>query len=84
MAERDGRVVGSNFLWENGAIAGIGPITIDPAAQNSGIGRSLMIDVLARAKHRGFSGVRLVQATYHQRSLLSHNSGIKKARNALG
>jgi hypothetical protein len=30
VAEADGRVVGSNFLWENGTIAGVGPITIDP------------------------------------------------------
>src|SRR4028119_1133502 len=35
VAEVDGRVVGSNFLWENMAIAGVGPITIDPAAQNA-------------------------------------------------
>src|SRR3954453_10683785 len=27
IAERDGRVVGSNFLWEADAIAGAGPIT---------------------------------------------------------
>ena len=25
VAEADGRVVGSNFLWENGTIAGVGP-----------------------------------------------------------
>jgi hypothetical protein len=36
VAEVDGRVVGSNFLWENGAIPGVSPITIDPSAQNAG------------------------------------------------
>ena len=41
VAEVDGRVVGSNFLWENGTIAGVGPITIDPAAQNVAVGRRL-------------------------------------------
>ncbi len=69
VAEADGRVVGSNFLWENGVIAGVGPITIDPAAQNVAVGRRLMEDVLRRAQEFGTAGVRLVQATYHNRSL---------------
>ena len=69
VAEVDGRVVGSNFLWENGTIAGVGPITIDPSAQNVAVGRRLMEDVLQRARERGIAGVRLCQATYHNRSL---------------
>ena len=69
VAEVDGRVVGSNFLWENGAIAGVGPITVDPSAQNVAVGRRLMEEVLRRAKERNFAGVRLVQAAYHNRSL---------------
>jgi GNAT superfamily N-acetyltransferase len=69
VAEVDGRVVGSNFLWENGAIAGVGPITIDPSAQNVAVGRRLMEEVLRRAKERNDAGVRLVQAAYHNRSL---------------
>lgn len=69
VAEADGRVVGSNFLWENGAVAGVGPITIDPAAQNAAVGRGLMEAVLQRAEERGIAGVRLVQAAYHNRSL---------------
>lgn len=69
VAEENGRVAGSNFLWENGVIAGIGPITIAPNYQNGRIGRMLMEDVLARAKRRGFAGLRLVQAAYHNRSL---------------
>lgn len=69
VAEADGRVVGSNFLWENGTIAGIGPITIDPATQNAAVGRRLMEDVLGRAEERNIAGVRLVQAAYHNRSL---------------
>ena len=69
VAEADGRVVGSNFLWENGVIAGVGPITIDPAAQNVAVGRRLMEDVLRRAEERNVAGVRLVQAAYHNRSL---------------
>ncbi len=69
VAEIDGRVVGSNFLWEGDAIAGVGPITVDPAAQNSVVGRRLMERVLERARQRGCLGVRLVQAGYHTRSL---------------
>ena len=34
VAEIDGRIVGSNFLDERNTIAGIGPITVDPAGQN--------------------------------------------------
>src|SRR5919199_5114026 len=69
VAEVDGRVVGSNFLWENGTIAGVGPITIDPDAQNVAVGRRLMDDILQRARERGIAGVRLVQAAYHNRTL---------------
>lgn len=69
VAEVDGRVVGSNFLWEVAAIAGVGPITVDPRVQNGTIGRRLMSEVMRRAEERRFSGVRLVQAAYHNRSL---------------
>ena len=69
VAELDGRVVGSNFLDERNPIAGIGPITVDPAVQNRAVGRRLMQAVMERAAARNFPGVRLVQAAYHRRSL---------------
>jgi predicted N-acetyltransferase YhbS len=69
VAERDGQVVGSNFLWEGGPIAGVGPITVGPAAQDAAIGRGLMEQVLDRVREQGYAGVRLVQAAYHNRSL---------------
>lgn len=69
VAEADGKIVGSNCLLESDAIAGVGPITIDPAVQNRAAGRQLMQAVLTRAAERGFAGVRLVQAAYHNRSL---------------
>lgn len=69
VAVADGRVVGSNFLWETAVIAGVGPITVDPDVQNGAIGRRLMDDVMRRARERRFAGVRLVQAAYHNRSL---------------
>jgi hypothetical protein len=69
VAESDGRVVGSNCLDERSAIAGVGPITVEPGAQNGGVGRKLMEAVLARAQDRNFLGVRLLQAAFHNRSL---------------
>jgi predicted N-acetyltransferase YhbS len=69
VAERDGKIIGSNCLDERSPIAGVGPITIDPAAQNRSVGRELMQAVLSRATERKFAGVRLVQAAYHNRSL---------------
>ena len=38
VAESEGRIVGSNCLDERSLIAGIGPITVDPGAQNLGVG----------------------------------------------
>lgn len=69
VAEADGKVVGSNFLDERSTISGVGPITVDPAVQNHGIGRVLMQDVMRRAADRGTVGIRLLQAAYHNRSL---------------
>src|SRR5688500_15438853 len=69
VAEVDGRVAGSNFLWERDEIAGVGPITVDPELQNGAIGKRLMRAVLERAEEKGFRAVRLVQAAYHSRSL---------------
>lgn len=69
VAEREGRVVGSNFLWEGDTIAGVGPITVLPSSQNGSIGRQLMERVLDRAFGQRKVGVRLVQAAYHNRSL---------------
>src|SRR5262249_33797164 len=69
VAEQDGKVIGSNCLDERSTIAGIGPITIDPAVQNRSAGRQLMQAVMDRAAETKFPGVRLVQAAYHNRSL---------------
>jgi GNAT superfamily N-acetyltransferase len=69
VAEEDGRILGSNFLDERSPIAGVGPITVDPAAQNAGTGRRLMEAVIERAAARNLAGIRLVQDGYHNRSL---------------
>jgi len=69
VAELDGRIVGSNFLDERSPIAGVGPLTVDPAVQNKAIGRQLMQDVHKRVAERNFAGVRLIQSGFHTRSL---------------
>jgi predicted N-acetyltransferase YhbS len=69
VAENDGRILGSNFLDERSPIGGIGPITIDPSVQNKGIGRQLMQAVMERAATQNMLGIRLVQDSFHNRSL---------------
>ena len=69
VAECDGRILGSNFLDERSTIAGLGPISVDPAAQDRGVGRALMTAVLDRAVEQRTPGVRLIQIAYHNRSL---------------
>jgi predicted N-acetyltransferase YhbS len=74
VAEVDGRIVGSNCLDERSVIRGVGPITIDPGAQNLGVGRKLMQAVMDRANEGGAPGIRLVQAAFHNRSLSLYTS----------
>jgi predicted N-acetyltransferase YhbS len=72
VAEIDGRIVGSNFLDERDPIRGVGPITVDPECQNSGVGRKLMAAVLER--RQGAPGIRLLQDAFHMRSLSLYQS----------
>ncbi len=74
VAEADGRIVGSNFLDERSAVFGVGPITVDPTAQNRGVGGRLMEDVIARAARQRAAGVRLLQAGFHNRSLCLYST----------
>jgi len=69
VAERDGKIIGSNFLDERSPIHGVGPISVDPTVQNQGIGRRLMQDVIDRSAAQNAPGIRLLQAAYHNRSL---------------
>jgi predicted N-acetyltransferase YhbS len=67
VAEREGAVVGAAFADARGPIVGIGPVSVDPAGENAGIGRRLMEALLDRT--RGAAGTRLVQTAYNVRSL---------------
>ena len=69
VAEADGRIVGSTFLDERSTIHAIGPVSVDPTAQDHHVGHALMVAMLERAKETGTPGVRLVQISYHNRSL---------------
>jgi ribosomal protein S18 acetylase RimI-like enzyme len=84
VAEEGGRIVGSNFLWKSDAVAGVGPITVDPAVQNSKIGRALMEDVMRHADENGTYSVRLLQSAYHNRSLALYTKlGFRSCRLAV-
>ena len=74
VAEVEGRVVGSNALDERSVIRGVGPISIDPAVQNLGVGRKLMQAVMDRANQQQAPGIRLVQAAFHNRSFSLYTS----------
>lgn len=74
VAQSDGQILGSNCMDERSSIYGIGPITVNPAAQNQGIGRKLMRAVMERAWERGAAGIRLLQTAFHSRSLSLYSS----------
>lgn len=74
VAESNRRLLGSNCLDERAIIHGIGPITVDPAAQNRGVGRLLMEAGMARSRELQAAGVRLVQAAFHSRSMSLYSS----------
>jgi predicted N-acetyltransferase YhbS len=67
VADIDGRVVGSNFLDERGPVRGVGPITVDPAAQGRRVGRRLMQAVIERGADG--AGIRLLQDAFNVQSL---------------
>jgi predicted N-acetyltransferase YhbS len=67
VAERDGRLLGSNFLAEADPIAAVGPISVDPKIQESGVGKALMQAVIERG--RNAHAVRLVQDAFNRTSM---------------
>lgn len=74
VAEDGGRIVGSNFADPRPPIIGVGPISVDPEAQNRGVGRALMQATVDHFTARGVAGIRLLQAAYHNRSLCLYTS----------
>jgi len=74
VAEDDGRIIGSNFADQRSPVIGIGPISVDPETQNQGVGRVLMQAVVDHFMGRNVSGIRLLQAAYHNRSLCLYST----------
>ena len=74
MAVLGGRIVGSNFLTFADAVAGVGPITVDPEVQSKGIGRALMQWAVDEAGRRGIRETRLFQETLNTTSLSLYSS----------
>lgn len=72
VAERDGRVLGSNFLKEGDPVAAVGPISVDPAAQEGGVGRQLMQAVIERGRRS--EALRLVQDAFNGTSMALYAS----------
>jgi predicted N-acetyltransferase YhbS len=69
LAERDGRIVGCNFLDQRCDATGVGPVCVDPNEQGGGIGRKVMLAVMERAKQIRARSVRLVQEAYNTTSM---------------
>ena len=65
---------GSNFINMWGDVAGIGPISVDIAAQGEGIGRQLMEDAIATARDQGHDMIRLCQDSFNMQSLALYTS----------
>jgi predicted N-acetyltransferase YhbS len=65
---------GSNHMQFWGDAAGIGPISVDVAAQGGGIGKALMLDALSHARASGYEMVRLCQDSFNMRSLALYAS----------
>jgi len=61
VAEREGKIIGSNFIDEQSVIYGIGPTSVDPDHQNAAVGRLMMRDLLDRAAAHRVPGVRLTR-----------------------
>ena len=73
-AFEDGVPKGSNFIGLHDEVGGIGPISVDLAAQGQGIGRRLMEDVIAAARAQGHEMIRLVQDSFNMQSLALYAS----------
>jgi len=67
VAEREGRIIGSNFISDQGAVHAVGPISVDPTVQGTGAGRRMMEAVLERSA--GAEAIRLVQDAFNTMSM---------------
>src|SRR5215472_15292512 len=66
VATSRGEIVGSGFLHLRGRTAGIGPVTVDPAAQGRGAGHALIAELCRRADAAGVRSLRLIQDAFNE------------------
>lgn len=69
VAEEEGRILGSIFVSRRSPVGGISILTIDPKAQNRGIGRGLLQHGMGFLAEQGHTRQQIIQVGYHNRSL---------------
>jgi len=74
VAEADGKIVGSNVLHKHNAVAGIGPITVEPVYQCLGIGKRLMEAALKDVSENKFERTRLCADAFNRISVPLYSS----------
>lgn len=72
VAEKNGQLVGSNFLHKYEPIYGIGPISVAPWVQQAGIGKQLMQAVIEEG--RNAMGIGLIQDAFNLVSMSLYTS----------
>jgi predicted N-acetyltransferase YhbS len=72
LSRATGQDLGSIFLHEfpPSPVAVIGPLTVHPAAEGGGIGRTLMEAALTQVSKQNHDQIRLVQSPSHIRSFV--------------
>ena len=73
-AESRGQLIGVNFLDCRTPVGGVGPICVDPATQQTGVGRTLMRAVIDNGTERGLKSIRLVQDEFNTTSMSLYTS----------
>ena len=67
--DESANLVASIFVSKRSEVGGISIITVNPEAQNGGVGRELMRHGMALLEEQGHHRQQLIQAAYHNRSL---------------
>ena len=70
--EKQGNILGSIFIhkFSPSPVAVVGPLTVHPSSEGSGIGRLLMDVALNKALEQNLERIRLVQSPSHIRSFV--------------
>lgn len=69
VVEEGGEVLGSVFVSRRSPVGGISVVTVDPKAQDRGLGKQLTQRGMEMLHEQGHARQQLIQAAYHNRSL---------------